>query len=115
MMFSVGLPQLKRVSVIKFNDDNMCIIIIDSLKNHSHFKISEQIINRQKLNNNLKRKAVDDMFTKPSKIIYSELKITDIEFLITQDVKLIKRNVHNARAFYPTKITRHLFGITQYF
>jgi hypothetical protein len=33
---------------LKFNDNNICI---DSFKDHtSHFKILEQIINRQKLN-----------------------------------------------------------------
>ena len=59
---------------------------IDSFKDCSHFKISEQIINQQKLNNNLKRKAVDDMFTRPSTIIQSELKNVDIEILTSQNV-----------------------------
>lgn len=65
---------------------------------HNHLQLSKQIINRQKLNNNLKRKAADDIFTRPSKIIHSELKNADVESLTTQDVKLIKRNLHNARA-----------------
>lgn len=34
---------------LKFNDDNMHI---DSVKDNNHLHISEQIINRQKLNNN---------------------------------------------------------------
>jgi len=80
---------------LKFNNNSICI---DSFKDHNHLQLSEQIINRQKLNSNLKRKAVDDIFTRPSKIIHSELKNADVESLTTQDVKLIKRNLHNARA-----------------
>jgi len=37
----------------------MCI---NSFQDHNHFEISGRIINRQKFDNNLKRKAVDDMF-----------------------------------------------------
>ena len=96
MIFNVGVVQSKLVSVfLKFNNNS---IYIDSFKDHNHLQLSEQIINRQKLNNNLKRKAVDDIFTRPSKIIHSELKNADVESLTTQDVKLIKRNLHNARA-----------------
>lgn len=47
---------------------------MDSFKNYSYIKVSENIINRQKINNNLKKKVVNNMFTKPSKTIYSEFK-----------------------------------------
>jgi hypothetical protein len=77
---------------LKFNDNNICI---HSFKDHtSHLKISEQIINRQKLNYSLKKKAVSDMFTRLYKIIHSELKNAAVGFLTTQDVKLIKRNYY---------------------
>jgi len=47
MIFNVGVAQLKRVSFFKCNDN--IIMCIDSFKDHSKFKISEQFINRQKL------------------------------------------------------------------
>jgi len=49
------VSQLKPVSVFC----NLMIIIfvlIDSFKDHNHLQISESIINRQKLNNKLKKK-----------------------------------------------------------
>jgi len=60
------------------------------------------------------------MFTRPSKIIHFEFKNVDVESLTTQDVKLIKRNLHNSRSFTihihnSTKITSHFFGITKHF
>jgi len=42
---------------LKFNDDN---IYIDSLKDYNYLQISEQIINRRKLNN--KRKALNVIY-----------------------------------------------------
>jgi len=74
MIFNVGVAQLKRVNVfLKCNDNNICI---GSFQDHNHFKISEQIIGRQKLNNNLKRKAIilANIFNRSSKIIHYELK-----------------------------------------
>jgi len=40
--------------------------IIESYTNHNHDKIEENISNRQALSNSLKRKAVEDVFAKPS-------------------------------------------------
>jgi len=51
------------------------------------------------------------MFTRPSKIIHSELKNADVESLTTQDVKLIKRNLHNARASILPKLPATIFLI----
>jgi len=38
------------------------------------------------------------MFTRPSKIIHSELRNADVESLTNQDVMLSKQNLHNSRA-----------------
>jgi len=59
-----------------------------------YVQISRLQINRHKFNNNFKREDVNDMFTRPYKIIHFELKNNDIEILISQDVKIIKRNEH---------------------
>jgi len=64
---------------LKFNDSNICI---DSLSDHNHVEISkQQNINRQELDNNLKRIVVDNMFTRLFKIIHSELQNTYNEML----------------------------------
>jgi hypothetical protein len=50
------------------------------------------------LNNKLKRKAVDDISKKPSKIINSELLKHDIDTLTTYDLQLTRKNIHYARS-----------------
>jgi len=57
-----------------YNDDN---IHIDSLKDYNHLQISEQIINRRKLNNNLKRKALNEL-----NVIYVCIKYTRVAIYI---------------------------------
>lgn len=51
---------------------------MDSCSHYNHTKISEQKINRQKLNNSLKRISIDDIFTKPFKFIRFEIQNADI-------------------------------------
>ena len=46
--------------------------------NHNHEKDDKQKLNRQQVYNNLKRKAIDDPFEKPSKILHRELLKGDI-------------------------------------
>jgi len=53
---------------LKFNDDNI------RLKDHNHLQISEQIIDRRKLNNNLKRTALNVIYVLMYKI-YSRVAI----------------------------------------
>jgi hypothetical protein len=80
------------VCFLKFNDNNICI---DNFKDHiSNFKISEQIINQQKLNNNLKEKPLMICLPGHLKLFILNQKNADIESLTTQDVKLIKRNYY---------------------
>lgn len=70
---------------------------IDIFNEHNHEPLPENILTRQKISNNLKRKAVEDMFVRPSKILHSELKNDNIENITSGDVLLLKRNIHNAR------------------
>jgi 5-bromo-4-chloroindolyl phosphate hydrolysis protein len=55
------------------------------------------LVTKQKFSNNLKRKVVDDIIIRPSKILHSELKNYDIENITSRDVLIIKINIHNAR------------------
>ncbi|KAF0764704.1 Uncharacterized protein FWK35_00002816 [Aphis craccivora] len=61
---------------------------------HNHKPLLKNILTRPKINNNLKRKSVDDMFIRSSKILHSELKNDNIENITSGDVLLIKINVH---------------------
>ncbi|KAL4130748.1 hypothetical protein QTP88_008140 [Uroleucon formosanum] len=54
---------------------------------------------KQILINSLKRKAIEDISCKPSKLIRSELKKGDISTLTTNDLSLIRHDVHRARSF----------------
>ncbi|KAL4141950.1 hypothetical protein QTP88_004489 [Uroleucon formosanum] len=63
---------------------------------HSH--ASDGTLNRQQISNACKRKAVDSIVEKPSKIIRKEVSNYANEGdLIAPDLKLIARNIHNAR------------------
>jgi len=73
--------------------------IVDSNTNHNHNKNDEKVLNRQILSNSLKRKAIEDISCKPSKFIRSELKKADVSTLTTNDLSLIRHNVHRARSF----------------
>jgi len=59
--------------------------IVDSNTNHNHNKNDEKILNRQILSNSLKRKAIEDISCKSSKLIRSELKKGDVSTLTTND------------------------------
>jgi hypothetical protein len=56
------------------NSDNK---ITKSDLEHSH-DVNVETLNRQKINNSVKRKAEDDISTRPSKLIHQELKGTNI-------------------------------------
>ncbi|KAE9542890.1 hypothetical protein AGLY_002801, partial [Aphis glycines] len=75
---------------------------------HKHDKPSEQDINRQKLSNNLKRKAVEEISVLPSKFICRELKNSDIHTLTLNDTSLIKRNIRNARLSVHPNIPKNI-------
>lgn len=82
--------------------------IIQLETNHNHEKISEELLNRQKISNNLKRKAVDDPIERPAKLINIELRKEHIETLTHQDVSRIRKNIYHARIDAQPKIPRTL-------
>ncbi|KAL4113170.1 hypothetical protein QTP88_016843 [Uroleucon formosanum] len=88
---------------------------IEIFNEHNHKPLPENILTRQKISNNFKRKVVDDMFIRPSKILHSELKNDDIEVITSGDVLLIKRNIHNARYSKLPKLPTTLTQILETF
>lgn len=79
---------------LKINSSN---IIVESFRDHNHDKLDVKTINRQKLENSLKRKAIQDISSKPSKLVHEELKEGDVETLSSGDVELVKRVIRRAR------------------
>lgn len=65
------------------------------IQNHiNHLEPCEQRLSRQNmLSNKLKRKAVDDIACRPTKLVHMETINQDIPTLDTDDLKLIKRNI----------------------
>lgn len=62
---------------------------------HEHPSVSVADLNRQKINNSLKRKLEGNTSEKPSKLIHLEInkQKTPIETLTTKDIKCIRNNI----------------------
>lgn len=72
--------------------------ITESFQEHTHARLEENIINRQKIANSVKRKAAEDISCRPSKLLQRELTNNgDVETLSTGDVELIKRVIRRSR------------------
>jgi len=82
--------------------------IIEQSTEHNHPKPEQKLLNRQNISNSLKRKAIDDISSKPSKLLQVELKKNDVETIITSDVALIKRNIRYARTSVHPKLPKSL-------
>jgi hypothetical protein len=52
---------------------------------------------RQKVSYSVKRKAVEQLNERPSKIFYSEISSTVLSVLELNGVTLIRKNIHTAR------------------
>jgi hypothetical protein len=77
------------------------------MNNHNYIKDSVEIFNRQQLSNNLKQKAVEELYDKPSKLIHGALS-KDIPTLTTYDLTLIHNNIHHARSSTIPKLRNNL-------
>lgn len=82
--------------------------IVFSVLNHDHDKDDINILTRQKVSNKLKRKALDDPYEKPCKILHKELRQGDISSLTTADTTLIRKNIHYARSSIIPKLPTNL-------
>jgi hypothetical protein len=65
---------------------------------HSHDADSEAYLNRQILNNSVKRKAIEDLCERPRKLIHEELRSQFLDTLTYKNVRNISRNMHKARS-----------------
>jgi len=81
-------------SYLKLNNINK---IVDKNIIHNHQKENDKTLNRQKLNNSSKRKAMEVLHERPAKIIRCELSKCDIETIDAQDVCRIRKNIHASR------------------
>ena len=63
---------------------------------HSHDEDGEFCLNRQILNNSVKRKAMEDLCERPRKLIH-ELRSQYLDTVTYKDTRNISRNVHKAR------------------
>jgi len=87
----------------KLTSDN---VMSEIFNEHRHDKCDENVLTRQKISNAVKRKAVDDISVRPSKILHNEFKNGDISTLTTNDVILIKQNIHHARSLLHPKLPK---------
>jgi hypothetical protein len=65
---------------------------------HSHDADSKACLNRQILNNSVKRKAMEDLCERPHKLIHKELRSQLLVTLTYKDIRNITRNMHKARS-----------------
>ena len=65
---------------------------------HNHDADSEACLNRQILNNSVKRKAMEDMCERSRKLIHKELRSQYVRTLTYKDIRNISRNMHKARS-----------------
>lgn len=80
--------------------------VIESKLIHNHTRYEEAVLKRQMLSNSLKRKATEDIYAKPSKLLRSELQISDVSTLTNKDVKLIRQNICYSRSKVHPKLPK---------
>jgi len=65
---------------------------------HNRDADSEACLNRQMLNNYVKRKAMEDLCERPLKLMHKELRSLYLDTLTYEDRRNINRNLHKARS-----------------
>jgi hypothetical protein len=65
---------------------------------YNHDADSEACLNRQILNNSVKRKAMGDVCERPRKLIHEELRSHYLDIVTYKDIRNISRNMHKARS-----------------
>ena len=77
--------------------DEQSNIMPSSVLEHNHLKDDSHLLDRQKISNSLKRKALDDISTRPSKLLHAELRLPNAPKLYVNDVTLIRKNIGRCR------------------
>ncbi|CAH1109054.1 unnamed protein product [Psylliodes chrysocephalus] len=68
--------------------------IVQSVLDHNHEKLSDEVFNRHFVSNSVKRKGVEDICEKPLKLIRNEIKNSAVEALTTKDIVDIMGNIN---------------------
>lgn len=77
--------------------------VVESRVAHNHPAQQPEEIEVQRLNNSMKRKAIEDVCERPSKIIHRELLAADSLYEVNVDsghMACITKNIHRARSFH---------------
>jgi hypothetical protein len=74
---------------LKIDKNGTCLS--DCLLIHNHKKDNIQKLDRQKISNSIKRKAIDDPSVRPSKVLHTVLQKSGSLNLTIQDVTLIRK------------------------
>lgn len=86
-------------------DESENVVAEPTLHNHEPDETTK--LNRQKLSNSIKRKAILDVCTKPSKVICTELSRGSINSTAS-DINLVRKNVYNARRSILPKLPKNI-------
>jgi hypothetical protein len=68
---------------------------------HNHDEDSEACLNRQILNNSVKRKAMEHLRERPRNLIHKELQSQDLDTLTCKDIRNISMDIHHTRFSQP--------------
>lgn len=71
--------------------------VVECQEEHNHEEMPHNKIQRQEIISDLKRKAIEDICERPSKIIYQKLKGEDTQDITTRDVNNFRKSIYKAR------------------
>uniref|UniRef100_A0A146MFT3 BESS domain-containing protein n=1 Tax=Lygus hesperus TaxID=30085 RepID=A0A146MFT3_LYGHE len=71
--------------------------LLEAFDGHTHDAADDSSLNRQRMSNSLKRKAIDDICSRPSKIVQRELQSAEVTTLQLSDIENIKQNIRRER------------------
>lgn len=81
-------------------------------KNETHINhdfIPSELLARQKISNTLKRKAIEDMSIRSSKLICQELRNDNSESLSVHDLKRIRQNISHAKTSHSQNLPKTFY------
>ncbi|PSN53964.1 hypothetical protein C0J52_12535 [Blattella germanica] len=82
--------------------------IVERHELHNHDAMDPELLNWQVLSNKLKRKAVEDICERPSKLLHLELTKNHVPDLTKYDVHLIKKNMDGGKKQFLPKVPNNL-------
>lgn len=82
---------------------------------HNHNLINSVLV-RQKINNSVKRKAEEEIFERPSKMIYQEINSNKdcLNSLTSKDIQYIRKNIHYTRLQLVPKLPKSTYEVQEF-